>query len=134
MRNLTSYYFIALALLSNFASAAPAPQPSSISLDPVLDILKGIGNASPPDIVWTPNPSPECAAINKGELQCCQGTLAGDLPVIQFLAAVYGYQLNANDVNGVMCNDKLDNCPGVKVCCQVTALNPLLSLYCQDLK
>ncbi|KAI0835932.1 hypothetical protein F5Y06DRAFT_299032 [Hypoxylon sp. FL0890] len=126
--------FVALILLSNFVLSAPSPESSPISLEPILNVLKGIGNAPPPEIIWTPNPSPECAAINKGELQCCQGSLAGDLPVIQFLAALYGYQLTPNDVNGVLCNDKLDGCPGVKVCCQVTALNPLLSLYCQDYK
>ncbi|KAI2635827.1 hypothetical protein GGS26DRAFT_513741 [Hypomontagnella submonticulosa] len=125
---------ITLICFGSFAASNPAPTPETISLEPVLDLLGGLGNAPPPDILWTPNPSPECAAINKGELQCCQGTLAGDLPLIQFLAALYGYKLNPNDVNGILCNDNLATCPGVKLCCQVTALNPLLSLYCQDYK
>ncbi|KAI0096812.1 hypothetical protein F4776DRAFT_556102 [Hypoxylon sp. NC0597] len=126
--------FVVFTLSGSLASTAPNPQPSPVSLDPVSNILQSIGNAPPPAIIWTPNPSPECAAINKGELQCCQGTLAGDLPLIQFLAAVYGYHLNPNDINGILCNDQLETCPGVKVCCQVTALKPLLSLYCQDYK
>ncbi|KAI1372114.1 hypothetical protein F4677DRAFT_433500 [Hypoxylon crocopeplum] len=125
---------VTFILLGHFVAATPAPDPGLISLEPVLDVLRGIGNTPPPKIIWTPDPSPECAAINQGELQCCQGTLAGDLPIIQFLAAVYGYTLNPNDVNGILCNENLDTCPGVKVCCQVTALNPLLSLYCQDYK
>ncbi|KAI1412066.1 hypothetical protein F5Y13DRAFT_164237 [Hypoxylon sp. FL1857] len=125
--------FAALTLLSSFASAAPSPESSPILLEP-LSILQVIGDAPPPEIIWTPNPSPECATINRGELQCCLGTLAGDLPLIQFLAAVYGYHLNPNDISGILCNDQLDTCPGVKVCCQVIALNPLLSLYCQDYK
>jgi hypothetical protein len=29
--------------------------------------------------------------------------VAGDLPLVQWLAGVYGYQLNPNDVNGIYC-------------------------------
>jgi hypothetical protein len=86
----------------------------------------------PPTFLWTPHPSPECAAINQGELKCCYATVAGDLPLVQWLAGVYGYQLNPNDVNGIYCDDDVATCAGVTLCCQVTALNPLLSLYCQD--
>ncbi|KAL7619649.1 hypothetical protein AAE478_010190 [Parahypoxylon ruwenzoriense] len=136
MRSLTpSSFIITSAALLPFALATPAPTSTpagSLVLEPLLDVLQGIGNAPPPTFLWTPAPSPQCAAINQGALQCCQGSLAGDLPVIQFLAALYGYQLNPNDVNGILCDGNLDGCPGVKLCCQVTALNPLLSLYCQD--
>ncbi|KAI1385637.1 uncharacterized protein F4822DRAFT_350050 [Hypoxylon trugodes] len=125
------------ALLSTIIAITPTTSEQTQQLGPlqaVVDVLEAIGSAPPPEIIWTPSPSPECAAINQGELQCCQGSLAGDLPLIQFLAAVYGYKLNPNDVNGILCNDNLATCPGVKVCCQVTALNPLASLYCQDFK
>jgi hypothetical protein len=57
----------------------------------------------PPSFLWTPNPSPQCAAINQGELRCCYATLAGDLPLVQWLAGIYGYELNPDDVNGVYC-------------------------------
>ncbi|OTA54448.1 hypothetical protein K449DRAFT_389190 [Hypoxylon sp. EC38] len=96
-------FFVVFILSGNLASTAPNPQSSPISLEPILNILQSIGDAPPPAIIWTPNPSAECAAINKGELQCCLGTLAGDLPLIQFLAAVYGYHLNPNDINGILC-------------------------------
>ncbi|KAK8096337.1 uncharacterized protein PG998_014205 [Apiospora kogelbergensis] len=98
----------------------------------VKTLLGNIGNAPPPKLIWTPRPSSQCAAVNGGELQCCRGALAGDQPLIVFLAQLYGYNLNPNDVNGLVCDDQLDKCPGVKMCCQVTALSPLVSLYCQD--
>lgn len=88
------------------AATTPAPvsAPSPISLPPVLDeTIQGIGNAPPPPILWTPKPSPECATINAGELQCCQGTLAGDLPLVKYLATAYGFELNPNDLNGISC-------------------------------
>lgn len=88
------------------ATPAPVPEPSGL-LSGLLDVVGNIGNASPPKLLWTPSPSPECAAINQGELQCCRGALAGDQPLVVFLAAVYGYKLNPNDVNGVVCKCSL---------------------------
>lgn len=70
-------------------------------LQPVLDLVGQIGNQPPPPLLWTPDPSPECA--NAGEATCCQGAVAGDLPLVVFLAGVYGYELNENDVVGVYC-------------------------------
>ncbi|KAK8095965.1 hypothetical protein PG999_013987 [Apiospora kogelbergensis] len=112
----------------------PHPEPGLLSglTDATKTLLGNLGNTPPPKLLWTPRPSPQCAAVNGGELQCCRGALAGDQPLVVFLAGVYGYQLNPNDVNGLVCDDQLDKCPGVKLCCQVTALSPLLSLYCQD--
>ncbi|KAK8050779.1 hypothetical protein PG994_012509 [Apiospora phragmitis] len=68
-----------------------------------LTLLGNLGNAPPPKLLWTPRPSPQCAAVNGGELQCCHGALAGDQPLVVFLAGVYGYKLNPNDVNGLVC-------------------------------
>ncbi|KAI0018213.1 hypothetical protein F4780DRAFT_794946 [Xylariomycetidae sp. FL0641] len=124
------HHLLALALL---AAAQPSPSPSG-PLGPLTTLLGSLGNAAPPPLVFTSTPSPECAAANGGALQCCRGALAGDQPLVVFLAAVYGYALNPNDVNGVVCDGNLDACPGVQLCCQVTALSPFLSLYCQDYK
>ncbi|KXJ90274.1 hypothetical protein Micbo1qcDRAFT_196403 [Microdochium bolleyi] len=150
---------LATSLLSGFhgtdssilalASPTPDPHPEPGLLGDLVDgVVGGVGgvvggvvklvgqlplNSPPPDILWTPNPSPQCAAVNGGELTCCQATLAGDLPLVVFLASTYGYTLNPNNVNGIYCGQfPVTSCPGVKLCCQVTALNPLLSLYCQD--
>ncbi|KAI1344444.1 hypothetical protein F5Y15DRAFT_411280 [Xylariaceae sp. FL0016] len=135
---------IAIAPLLTLTAATLIPSPVSLTLptisptaasdplDPLVTLIGNLGNAPPPSVLWTPNPSPECAATNQGELLCCRGALAGDLHVVQWLAALYGYKLNPNDVNGVDCDTNIATCPGVKMCCQVTALNPLLSLYCQD--
>ncbi|KAI0460594.1 hypothetical protein F5B21DRAFT_14443 [Xylaria acuta] len=134
---------ISAALLSPLVIGAPEPKlslppllPSPTGpLGPLISLLGNIGNADPPAILWTPHPSPQCAASkggNDGALQCCRVTVAGDLPIVVFLAAVYGYNLNPNDVNGLVCDDQIQDCPGVRLCCQVTALNPLVSLYCAD--
>ncbi|EJT75563.1 hypothetical protein GGTG_05496 [Gaeumannomyces tritici R3-111a-1] len=113
----------------------PHPQPEAAAMpgllsvaDPVLDLLA----MPPPEMLRTTRRSPECAAINGGELQCCRGTMAGDVQLVVWLAKLYGYKLNPNDINGVNCDGEIATCPGVKVCCQVTALSPLLSLWCQD--
>ncbi|KAI8628116.1 hypothetical protein F5Y19DRAFT_153904 [Xylariaceae sp. FL1651] len=137
---------VSLTLLSQLSAAAPEPllgltlppllPPTPTGpLSPVISLLANIGNFQPPEILWTPHPSAECATSNGGnggELQCCRATVAGDLPLVVFLAEIYGYQLNPNDVNGLVCDSQLDTCPGVRVCCEVTALNPLVSLYCAD--
>lgn len=139
----SSLIFIPLALFSRGGTAVPEGKRGLLPLlptgtgplSPVISLLANLGNAEPPAILYTPHPSAECAASkggNGGQLQCCRATVAGDLPIVVFLAAVYGYNLNPNDVNGVVCDDQIQNCPGVRVCCEVTALNPLVSLYCAD--
>ncbi|KAK6224076.1 hypothetical protein LQW54_000223 [Pestalotiopsis sp. IQ-011] len=87
------------ATTNGLAGALPPRDLVAELLAPVVDL----GNAAPPDLLWTPNPSAECAGVNAGELQCCRGSLAGDLPNVVFLAKVYGFELNPNDVNGILC-------------------------------
>ncbi|KAI1822228.1 hypothetical protein F4861DRAFT_412544 [Xylaria intraflava] len=134
---------VTVAVLSRLGLVA-AEQESSLPhllpsptgpLGPVISLLGNVGNFEPPPLIYTPHPSPQCEKSNGGnggELQCCRDTIAGDLPIVVFLAEIYGYNLNPNDVNGLVCDNNLDNCPGVRVCCEVTALNPLVSLYCAD--
>ncbi|KAI0545950.1 hypothetical protein F4679DRAFT_443225 [Xylaria curta] len=131
---------ISVTLLSPLVIGArllfPSPLPSPTGpLSPVVSLLGNAGNSEPPALLYTPHPSSQCAASkggNDGTLQCCRATVAGDLPIVVFLAAIYGYSLNPNDVNGLVCEDQIQDCPGVRLCCQVTALNPLVSLYCAD--
>lgn len=142
-----------IVLQVSLVTASPAPAPEPL-LSGLTTLVGNIGNAPPPKILWTPKPSPECAVINQGQLQCCRGALAGDQPLVVFLAKLYGYKLNPNNINGVVCelspslpphsrdirisfpaacefhadwtwfsgDDELDECPGVKMCCQVTAM------------
>ncbi|KAI0508818.1 hypothetical protein F5B22DRAFT_649715 [Xylaria bambusicola] len=113
-----SLLVISLTFLAHLGAGAPAPDllglpigpllpPNATGpLAPVISLLANLGNGDPPKILWTPNPSPECAKEvggNGGELQCCRVTIAGDLPIVVFLAEIYGYNLNPNDVNGVIC-------------------------------
>ncbi|KAI0475417.1 hypothetical protein GGR56DRAFT_675547 [Xylariaceae sp. FL0804] len=115
------------------ASASRSLGPTAPSpLTPLVTLLGSLGSAPPPAIFWTPTPSPQCAAVNGGELTCCRGALAGDVQLVVFLAQLYGYSLNPDDITGVDCDNNLSSCPGVELCCQVTALNPLLSFYCED--
>ncbi|KAI0148649.1 hypothetical protein GGR57DRAFT_237633 [Xylariaceae sp. FL1272] len=132
---------LSLALLTPFTAAAPEPlilpHPTKTAgvAGALQTLLGNIGNFQPPALLWTPQPSPECAISkggNGGQLQCCRAIVAGDQPIVVFLAEIYGYLLNPNDVNGLVCDQALETCPGVRACCQVTALNPLLSLYCAD--
>ncbi|KAI0903295.1 hypothetical protein F4824DRAFT_185129 [Ustulina deusta] len=135
---------ISLAFFAHLGAGAPEPKltitpllpPTPTGpLAPLISLLENIGNGEPPEFLTTPDPSPECAKEvggNGGQLQCCRVTVAGDLPIVVFLADVIGYNLNPNDINGVICDDEIDDCPGVRVCCEVTLLSPLLSLYCAD--
>jgi len=103
---------------SLLASASPTPE-AKPDLGLVTDLLNPILapvvkltahlplNSPPPDILFAPSPSPECAAVNGGELTCCQATLAGDLPLVVYLAETYGYTLNPDDVNGIYCKSFL---------------------------
>jgi len=119
------------------ASPAAAPDPSLLGgvistlgddvVKPVLDLAA----LPPPTFLQTFQPSPQCANINQGQMLCCRATVAGDLQPVTWLASVYGYSLNANDINGVDCDTNIASCPGVNLCCQVTFLTPLLALWCQ---
>ncbi|OIW26610.1 hypothetical protein CONLIGDRAFT_481862 [Coniochaeta ligniaria NRRL 30616] len=131
----TTMFSLFLLLSSLLMPVRANPTPGLFPLAgkiPILDALLALGASPPPKLLQTVNPSPECAAINQGELQCCRAMVAGDVQLVVWIAMVYGYNLNPNDINGLNCDNNLDACPGVKVCCQVTALNPLLSLWCQD--
>ncbi|TGJ80941.1 hypothetical protein E0Z10_g7831 [Xylaria hypoxylon] len=106
-------FVISLSCLSHLVAGAPEPKlallpliPSATGpLAPVFSLLGNIGNFEPPALLYTPNPSPECAKLkggNGGQLQCCRAAVAGDQPIVEFLAKVYGYNLNRNDVNGLV--------------------------------
>jgi len=89
---------VALLTVAVMVKANPTP-----GLIPLLDPILDLGASDPPRFLQTVKPSPQCANINQGELQCCRGTLAGDQQLVVWLAKVYGYRLNPNDVNGVNC-------------------------------
>jgi hypothetical protein len=120
--------FIFLVSLLSVAVGSPtaSPEPgllgsvlSAINSDvvaPVLDILA----LPPPTFLQTFQPSPQCANVNQGELLCCRATVAGDVQPVVWLASVYGYSLNPNDVNGLNCDTNVTSCPGTNLCCQVT--------------
>lgn len=136
-QTLASAAAAAAVIFSGLAGATPHPQPEALvprSNLPVVDPLLNLLANPPPERLHTTKPSPQCKAVNGGELQCCRAMFAGDQQLVVWLAKIYGYQLNPNDINGLNCDDRLDNCPGVLVCCQVTALSPLLSMWCQDYK
>ncbi|KAK1767297.1 hypothetical protein QBC33DRAFT_64815 [Phialemonium atrogriseum] len=133
---LTIRSFLALPLLPLLALLLPLvsadPVPGLLPKIPILDALLALGASPPPPILRTTHPSPQCAAINQGQLMCCRATVAGDIQLVVWLAELYGYNLNPNDINGLNCDTNIDTCPGVKVCCQVTGLTPLLALWCHD--
>lgn len=140
--------------------ASAEPVPGLLPKIPILDALLALGASPPPPILQTTKPSPQCANVNQGELMCCRATVAGDVQLVVWLAALYGYNLNPNDINGLNCewpplhgrhpavipprcgdivltseathlgDTNLDTCPGVKVCCQVTGL---VSISCVSL-
>lgn len=84
----------------------PSPEPGLLPKIPVVDALLALGASPPPKVLRTPVKSPECAATNQGELMCCRATVAGDLQMVVWLAMVYGYDLNPNDINGLNCKFK----------------------------
>ena len=96
---------LSLVLLASIILSVAQPTPISDVLPklPVVDALLALGASPPPKQLQTPTPSPECAAINGGELQCCRATIAGDVQLVTWIAMVYGYDLNPNDVNGLNC-------------------------------
>lgn len=78
---------------------------------------------------------------NRGELFCCQATVAGDTKIIQAAADLAGYKLDPNDVTCILSESNWTdrralqedhcgltemiarapskNCPGVYACCQL---------------
>jgi hypothetical protein len=61
--------------------------------------LVGVVLASPPALEERRADWPIDCSTNGGQPYCCQGTFAGDLPVITLLAGLTAFQLNTNDVN-----------------------------------
>ena len=102
--------FLALANPAPAPIAEPEPEPLlGLPVIPLVDALLAIGASPPPPILQTQVKSPECANINQGELMCCRGIIAGDLQPVVFVAALFGYNLNPNDINGLDC--KFHPCP-----------------------
>jgi hypothetical protein len=81
----------------------PTPEPALLPKIPIVDALLALGASPPPTVLRTPVKSPVCAAVNQGELMCCRATVAGDVQLVVWLAMVYGYDLNPNDINGLGC-------------------------------
>lgn len=106
MLHLASLLVTLLCSLLRFAIAEPIPAPDPALL-PLLDSIVrpvlNLGASPPPTFMRAREPSPECANINQGQLQCCRGTVAGDQQVVVWLAKLYGYNLNPNDINGLNC-------------------------------
>jgi hypothetical protein len=82
-----------------YASALPPLQLGDI-IGPLTD---GLLNGAPPAELTTKNTSPECVNINNGTYQCCESAIKGDMPPVVSLAALAGYKLNPNDINGLIC-------------------------------
>ena len=96
--------FLALANPAPAPVAEPEPEPLlGLPVIPLVDALLAIGASPPPPILQTQVKSPECANINQGEHMCCRGIIAGDLQPVVFVAALFGYNLNPNDINGLDC-------------------------------
>ncbi|KAK6335761.1 hypothetical protein TWF730_003138 [Orbilia blumenaviensis] len=99
---------------------------------PPWSLPLGLGEAPPPEKLWTKNPSPECQNINKGERLCCAAAVSGGFPLVQKLTGLGGYKMPANTLNGYLCH-KSATCTSVEieVCCLVTILSPIWGLWCQ---
>lgn len=61
--------------------------------------LMGCARASPAALEQRRADWPIDCSHNGGQPYCCQGTFAGDLPVITLLAGLTSYPLDPNDVN-----------------------------------
>lgn len=105
-QTLASAAAAAAVIFSGLAGATPHPQPEALvprSNLPVVDPLLNLLANPPPERLHTTKPSPQCKAVNGGELQCCRAMFAGDQQLVVWLAKIYGYQLNPNDINGLNC-------------------------------
>lgn len=98
---------------SGLAIRKPDPEPGLLPKVPILDALLALGASPPPKVLRTPVQSPECAAVNKGELMCCRATVAGDVQMVVWLAKVYGYNLNPDDINGLLCKSQAGRSTGL---------------------
>lgn len=106
MTKLLALLLTLLATAASLAGAVPADSPRGLGiplLDGILDPVLDLGALPPPKLIQTGSPSPQCKAVNGGQLQCCRATVAGDIQLVVWLAALYGYKLNPNDINGVNC-------------------------------
>jgi hypothetical protein len=106
-----------LGFFLSFVSASPTPAETlddrglTLPHIPIVDALLALGASPPPPILQTTTKSPECAAINQGQLMCCRATIAGDVQLVVWVSALYGYNLNPNDVNGLNCKSSWNLCP-----------------------
>ncbi|PQE06079.1 hypothetical protein CJF30_00005009 [Rutstroemia sp. NJR-2017a BBW] len=124
---------LVLLLLITHITASPYPQLPPLLSTPITTLITlSTLNDPPPAELQTKYPSGKCAAVNKGEALCCAQQLDGQQPVVKEAAALLGYELNENSVNGFMClrETEEDTCPQghYELCCQVTALVSLASL------
>ena len=89
--------FITYTILALITAASATPK--------ALDLFGGLTllNTPPPAFMLTADPSPQCSGLNQGSLLCCQDTLNGDAPAVVAAAALVGYELNPNSVNGLYC-------------------------------
>jgi hypothetical protein len=55
------------------------------------------------------NPVPDCS-LNGGKALCCQGTFAGDIPLIVALAGLAQFSLNPNDINCIGSGSRRASC------------------------
>jgi hypothetical protein len=65
--------------------------------------IGGLGTPPPPAVLVTTDISPQCTGTNNGTYLCCAATFDGGNPIVATAAAVAGYQLPANTVNGIVC-------------------------------
>lgn len=79
----------------------------------ILFVMALTGNvlASPAALEQRRADWPIDCSHNGGQPYCCQGTFAGDLPVITLLAGLTNYPLNPNDVNCI--GGRLYNSPSI---------------------
>ncbi|TLD33597.1 hypothetical protein PspLS_01017 [Pyricularia sp. CBS 133598] len=134
MHNLHLLLFLTAAI-----GPAASPQSGVVSAIPSTGIsaltntanLKSIP-LTPPQLRRETRPSPECIDVNGGELQCCRTLQSGDQELVRWLAKTYEYNMTPDVVNGLNCDGDVESWPGVKMCCRVTKLSPLLSMWCES--
>ncbi|PQE13526.1 hypothetical protein CJF32_00005398 [Rutstroemia sp. NJR-2017a WRK4] len=95
---------LVLLLLITHITASPHPQLPPLLSTPITTLITlSTLNDPPPAELQTKYPSGKCAAVNKGEALCCAQQLDGQQPVVKEAAALLGYELNKNSVNGFLC-------------------------------